>query len=144
MSRRDWYAMVHLGTKTAGMDEQTRRDWMAKHTGKRSCKECTDDELMRLCDELRVQGYLDSGKPMGRTDAGSDGPDQPTRAQMRLLVVLCKERGWKGIDDPGFARFVRRVIKVDSPRFMTREGARKVIGGLKNWSKRDSQKEQQT
>lgn len=66
MSRQDWYAMIHLGTKRLGMDEPTRRAWMEKHTGKRSSKDCTDAELSRLCDLLRLQGALDDGKPLAR------------------------------------------------------------------------------
>lgn len=141
MSRHDRYAMLHLGAKRLGMDEGTRRDWMEKHTGKRSAKDCTDAELSRLCDLLRGAGALDDGKPLGRSDAGSDGLNQPTRAQLLKLKWLCKQRGWKGgIDDPGYAAFVRRIAKVDHPRFLTQHGARNVIIGLQNWIEHDKRK----
>lgn len=144
MSRRDWYAMLHLGCKRLGMDEPTRRDWMEKHTGKRSAKDCTDPELSRLVDLLRGSGALDDGKPLGRADSGGKGGDRPTRKQWKLAAVLCKRRGWReGVDDPGFAAFVRRVAKVDNPRFLTKTGIRAVIIGLENWIEHDHKKEQQ-
>ena len=59
------------------------------------------------------------------------------------LKVLCKKRGWPdGIDDPGFSTFVRRVAKVDNPRFLTKNGVRAVILGLERWIEHDRMKEQ--
>lgn len=143
MSRRDLNAMLHLGAKRLGMDEPTRRDWMEKHTGKRSAKDCTDAELSLLCDRLRGAGALDDGRPLGRSDAGSDGLNQPTRKQLLKLKVLCKRRGFKGgLDDSSYITFVRRIAKVDHPRFLTQDGARKVIIALQSWIEHDRKKEQ--
>jgi len=134
MSRRDLYAMLHLGAKRLGWDEDTRRAWMSKHTGNRSSKDCTEVELARLADELRRLGALDDGRPLGKADRGGKDFDRPTRQQWKKAAVLCKARGWKeGIDDPAFAAFVARVAKVDNPRFLTRNGLRNVIVGLENW-----------
>lgn len=144
MSRHDLNAMVHMGAKRMGMDEQTRRAWMEKHTGKRSCTDCTDAEMARLCDLLRAAGALDDGRPLGKADTGGKGFDRPTRAQWIKLKVLCEQRGWHGgIDDPAFAAFVRRIAKVDNPRFLTRTGVRAVIIGLEKWIEHDRKKEKQ-
>lgn len=144
MSRRDWYAMVHMGCKRLGMDESIRRAWMEKHTGKRSSKDCTDAELSRLCDLLRAAGALDDGRPLGKAATGGKGADRPTRAQWIKLKGLCKKRGWSdGIDDPGFSTFVRRIAKVDNPRFLTKTSVRSVILGLEHWIEHDRKKEQQ-
>ena len=144
MSRRDWIAMVHMGPKRLGMDEATRRAWMEKHTGKRSSKDCTDAELSRLCDLLRAAGALDDDRPLGKADTGGKGLDRPTRAQWIKLKVLCEQRGWpRGIDDPSFSVFVRRIAKVDNPRFLTKNDVRAVILGLERWIEHDRKKEQQ-
>lgn len=137
------YAMIHLGAKRMGWDEATRRAWMEKHTGKRSAKDCTDDELAQFADQLRRSGALDDGRPLGRADRGGRGAgDRPTRAQWKKTAVLCKERGWpEGIDDPAFATFVAHVAKVDNPRFLTRASLRNVIAGLQNWIEFDRRKE---
>lgn len=141
MSRRDLYAMIHLGAKRMGWDEDVRRAWMEKHTGKRSSKDCDDTELARLADELRRLGALDDGRPLGKADRGGKGSDRPTRQQWKKAAVLCKRRGWAGgIDDPGFAAFVDRVAKVANPRFLTRTGMRNVLLGLENWVEHDARK----
>lgn len=143
MSRHDWYAMVHMGAKRLGMDEATRRAWMEKHTCKFSSKDCTDAELSRLCDLLRAAGALDDGRPLGKAGTGGKGNDRPTRAQWIKLKVLCKQRDWKaGIDEPAFATFVRRIAKVDNPRFLTKSGVRAVIVALENWIEHDRKREQ--
>lgn len=142
MSRRDWYAMLHLGAKRLGMDEDIRRAWMEKHVGKRSATQCSDAELSRLVDLLRGTGALDDGRPLGKADTGGKGGDRPTQKQWKLAAVLCKRRGWAGrIDDPAFAAFVRRIAKVDNPRFLTKTGIRAVILGLENWIEHDRKKE---
>lgn len=142
MSRRDWYAMLHLGAKRLGMDESTRRAWMEKNVGKRSAKDCTDAELSALVDLLRGAGALDDGRPLGKADTGGRGPDRPTDKQWKLAAVLCKKRGWRdGIDDPSFAAFVHRIAKVSNPRFLTQAGIRAVIIGLNNWIEHDRKKE---
>ncbi|MDY0011309.1 MAG: DUF1018 domain-containing protein [Rhodocyclaceae bacterium] len=139
MSRRDLYAMIHLGAKRMGWDEDIRRAWMEKHTGKRSSTECTEPELARLADELRGLGALDDGRPLGKADRGGKGSDRPSRQQWKKAAVLCKQLGFTGgIDDPAFAAFVARVAKVDNPRFLTRTGLRNVLLGLENWIKNRS------
>lgn len=144
MSRNDWFSIIHPGAKRLGMDEDTRRAWMEKHTGKRSSKDCTDAQLSRLCDLLRAAGALDDGRPLGKADTGGKGAGRPTRAQWIKLKVLCKQRGWPGgIDDPGFATFVRHVAKVDNPRFLTKTDARSVILGLERWIEFDRKKGEQ-
>ena len=107
MSRRDWYAMLHMGAKRLDMDEGTRRTWMEKHTGQRSAKDCTDAELSNLCDLLRVAGALDDGRPLGRADAGGkgNGPVGPREKQHR-------RPGWarvRGTMRCGQGRSARRV-----------------------------------
>lgn len=141
MSRRDLYAMIHLGAKRMGWDEDARRDWMEKHTGKRSSKDCTEPELAKLADVLRGLGALDDGRPLGKADRGGKGSDRPTRQQWKKAAVLCRRRGWvEGIDDPGFAAFVSRVAKVDNPRFLTKTGLRNVLLGLENWVEHDARR----
>ena len=141
MSRRDLLAMIHLGPKNLGWDEDTRRAWLQKHTGKRSSKDCSDAELVRCADLLRKLGALDDGRPIGKADRGGKGGNRPTREQWKKLAVLCKKREWpEGIDDAGLAAFVRRVAKVDNPRFLTREQIGHVIVGLNRWIEHDLSK----
>lgn len=63
--------------------------------------------------------------------------------EWKRCAALCKSLGWrKGINDPGFAAFVKRVAKVENPRFLTSTGIRNVIVGLERWIEHDKRKEQ--
>ncbi len=140
--RRAQLSMLHLGAKNMGWDEDTRRAWMERLTGKRSGKDCSNDELDRLCTELRRLGALDNGRPLGRADAGGSGEGRPSRAQLIALKTAAKKLGFSGIDDPGLATFVRNVAKVDSPRFLTARTVSHVLVGLNNWNEWNHKKEQ--
>lgn len=140
--RRNQLSMLHLGAKNMGWDEDTRRAWMEKLVGKRSGKDCNDMELDRLCTEMRRLGALDNGRPLGRADAGGRGEGRPSRAQLIALKTAAKKLGFSGIDDPGLATFVRKVGKVDSPRFLTARTVSKVLVGLDSWNEWKQKKEQ--
>jgi len=141
--RRDQLAMLHLGAKNMGWDDDTRRGWMEKHTGKRSGKDCSPNELDRLCSELRRLGALDNGRPLGKGDSGGRGAGRPSRAQWIALKSAAKKLGFSGIDDPALVTFIRRVAKVDAPRFLTARKISHVLVGLDRWIESNSKKDQQ-
>jgi len=129
-TRKDLLAMVHLGANRLGLGEAGYQNWLEKHTGKRSCNDLGNAEMERLVTMLRKLGALlrPAPKPPGGT-----GPDRPTAEQWRTAEGMACKLGMTGLDDPGFAGFVRRVAKVDTPRFLTREGMSKVILGMSRW-----------
>lgn len=130
MNRAKLIALIHAGAKALGMDEATRRAWIEKHTGKRSCSDCNEGELSRLGDELRAQGFQPG--PASRPPGGN-APGRPTRAQWGLITKLAREKGYTGLDDPGLTTLARKVAKVDSLRFLDQHGARALILALERW-----------
>ena len=134
MNRSALYKMLYAGAKRLGWDEDTRRDFMEKHTGKRSAKECSDDELSLLVDQLRDLGALEPSPNAPLTATGS--PDRPTQHQWRYALDMTKRLGWSGAaHDPRLIAFCRRVCKADNPRFLDRHGMRSLILGLEGWLK---------
>lgn len=137
MERKALMAMIHLGKSRLGLDDATYRDWLAKHTGKRSCKDCSERELSRLTDELRQLGALDKpgGAPRGRIVApGGRGADRPTQRQWETALGIARRIGMSGeIDDPAFVTFAKRQAKVEHPRFLDRDGMSALITGLHGW-----------
>lgn len=130
MNRPRLIALIHAGAKALGMDEATRREWMEKHTGKRSCSDCSEAELSRLGDDLRANGY----QPKAVTKApGGSGPGRPTKAQWNLIAKLAGQKGMAGLEDPALATLARRVSKVDALRFLDQHGARALILALDRW-----------
>ncbi|MDP2834612.1 MAG: regulatory protein GemA [Pseudomonadota bacterium] len=130
MNRARLIALIHAGARALGMDEATRRDWIEKHTGKRSCKDCSEADLSRLGDDLRANGF----QPGPATKApGGNGPGRPTKAQWGLIAKLAKQKGMTGLDDAGLATLAKKVCKVDSLRFLDQHGARALILALERW-----------
>lgn len=76
------------------------------------------------------------------TSAGGTGPNSPTAAQWRLLESRARQVGYSGLADPRFIAWMKPRGKVDHPRFLDRDGARRVIAALGNWINRNSGKTQ--
>lgn len=137
MARKALMAMIHLGKSRLGLDDPTYRDWLAKYTGKRSCKDCSERELSRLADELRQIGALDKPgvAPRSRIGApGGRGADRPTQRQWDTALGIARRIGMSGdIDDPAFVAFTKRQAKVEHPRFIDRDGMHALITGLHGW-----------
>ncbi len=134
MNRPALLKMVHAGARRQGWDEETRRAWMVKHTAQSSCSACSDEELSLLVDLLRDLGALDPSPSATAPVTGS--LDRPTQKQWRFALDLAKKIGLSGaVNDPALIAFCQRVTKVDSPRFLDREGMRALILGLENWLK---------
>ena len=130
MKRPQLIKLIKTGQRFMGWDDDTYRAWLEKHTGKRSCTECSDNELSRLSDMLRANGFQPSAASKPR---GGSGPGRPTEKQWAYVWRLAKEKGFAGLDDPGLAALCRRVAKVDNPRFLDNLGIRALIVALERW-----------
>jgi hypothetical protein len=134
MNRPALLKMLHAGARRLSWDEDTRRDWMAKHVDRRSAADCSDDQLSLLVDYLRDLGALEPSPYAPLPASGS--PDRPTQQQWRYALDMTKKLGWTGAaHDPRLIAFCQRVCKVDNPRFLDRWGMRSLILALENWLK---------
>ena len=125
--------MVHIAKSRMGMDDETYRDWLAKNTGKRSSSDLSDRQLGTLVQTLRAAGYLDEAPASAKVIAGK-GANRPTDAQWKTARGLVKKLGLDGgLDGEAFASFVKRVVKVDNPRFLTKATMASVLIGLEKW-----------
>jgi hypothetical protein len=138
-TRKALIAMIHIGKARLGMDEETYRAWLEKRTGKRSSAGMTFVELSGLVAELRAQGAL--SMPASKV-IGGRGANRPTEAQWNLARYLARQIGLKdGIDGQAFASFVKRITKVENPRFLTKEAMQKVLTGLEKWHEQRAQED---
>lgn len=125
--------MVHIAKARMGMDDETYRAWLQKRTGKRSSSELNDKELARLVATLRTEGLLEDAPAKARVIAGR-GSQRPTDAQWKAARTLARKIGLDdGLDGEAFATFVKRIVKVDSPRFLTKASMASVLIGLEKW-----------
>lgn len=130
MNRARLIRLIKTGQRFMGWPDDIYRGWLEKHTGRRSCTECTDAQLAHLVDALRALGFAPPPAPRAK---GGSGPGHPTPAQWRKVEGLAKALGFTGLDDPGLATFCRKVAKVDTPRFLDARGISALIVALENW-----------
>lgn len=56
--KRNLIRIIHTGKSRLGWDDETYRDVLARETGRRSAKDCTDAELERVVRYMRTQGFV--------------------------------------------------------------------------------------
>ncbi len=121
---------IHGLAAKAGMDEETRRDFLARETGHRSCKEISAAQADRVIDTLRELG---AGRGAVR------GLDTPVARKLRALWIA----GWclglvRDRTDRAMLSFLERQTGVTHTRFLVDAGAgAAAIEGLKRWLARD-------
>lgn len=136
--RRKLLAQAHLAAKQAGcLDEDDRRAVQHRLTGKASCRDMTEAELVRVIDHWRARGAtVRASAP----EAGS-APEAASRWQLATLERLALEMGWDaGLEDPALLSFVRRTARVDQVRWLSRAQASDVISGLIRWKRQQRAK----
>lgn len=131
--RRRLIAQAHLAAKQAGcVEEAERRAVQQMVTGKASCAEMSERELVRLIDHWgRVGAQVRAALP-----DGGDVPGMVTRWQLATLERLAWEMGWdEGLKDERLLRFVRRTAKVERIQWLEKAAASAVISGLMRWKR---------
>lgn len=129
--RHKLIAQAHLAAKQAGCaSEEDRRAIQQMVTGKASCAEMTERELVRLIDHWgRMGSDVRAAAPQA-----ADG--MATRWQLATIERLAWELGWEqGLDDARLLRFVQRTAKIDSVRWLEKAAASSVISGLMRWKR---------
>lgn len=129
--------LAHMGAGQLGWDETTRRDHQERLTGKASCRDMSDHELLDWCWRLKRLGAM-IGIPLPPRIGGATW-DRPTERQLGEIEQLSLQMGWEGLEDKRLAAFVARTAKVDDIRFMLRWQAVHVISGLRRWQRQQQQ-----
>lgn len=138
INRHAYYGLVHKGVKALLLDrmgfydEDEYRNYLGIKTGLTSCKDLSDESLRQLVHELKQQGFL-ADSPKFKQRLGGNSSNQPSSKQWAKLAALAKSIGWQGLDDPALDTFVKRTIKVERARWLTRDTIRQVILGLERW-----------
>ena len=57
VSRNQRIAAIHMGKKQLGLDDDTYRDMLEQVTGKRSAKDMSDDDLVKVIQHLDQLGF---------------------------------------------------------------------------------------
>lgn len=132
--RRALIGLAHKAAVLAGLSDDERKTVQQAVVGKESCADMTDTELRRLLWHYKGKG-VQIGVP-GPKPRGGGGWERPTPNQWAEIERLALSFGWAdGLDDGRLASFIGRTAGVDAVRFLSRDGATRVISGLKRWQK---------
>ena len=132
LARNELIKRVHAMAKSAGLDEDTRRDLMARLTGKRSCIDMDIDQLGMVVGNL--QGLTELSKSR-RYRAISKKPH--VRKVYKLWWELGKAGAFTRTPSNYWAESLRNYIQkwasVADPEFLTADKAEPIIESLKAW-----------
>lgn len=111
---------LHAAAGKAGLDEEARRDLMARETGKRSTKDMDAAELRRVLDSINAL----RPRQLGPVTAAH-------RKVLALWIAAWAVGGVDRRDDAALDAFVRRQVGVDALRFLSDREADRVVEALK-------------
>lgn len=126
-------AAIHVLAKKAGMDEETRRDFLQREAGVRSSKLLSVDAAGAVIEKLKAQ--TDGARAKGAVA----GLDSPAARKLRALWIAGYDLGLvRDRSDRAMLAFLERQTKVSHTRFLSEPGqATAAIEALKSWLKRD-------
>lgn len=134
MATRDQLAAIHVLKGKAGLDEDTYRDFLAKHAGQRSAKLLSRASAGTVIERLRDLAG-DATKPKGAVA----GLDTPLAGKLRALWIAGYNLGLvRDRTDRAMLAFLERQTGVSHTRFLSEAGqGTKAVEGLKAWLARD-------
>lgn len=127
-------AAIHAARRQLGLDDDTTRDLYARVTGKRSLRDMSPAEQVRVVEELRRKGF----KP------GSNGSRKQLEGRFAKKLQALWIAGWNlGVvdkrDDAALLAFVKRQTGLDHVRFLRHPGdAAKAVEAIKAWLAREA------
>lgn len=135
---------IHSYARAAGLDEDSRRDFMERETGKRSSSDLDVRQAIRVIDGLKKLAPA-AGRPAPkRMAAGALALDGPFVGKIRALWISAHLLGVvRDPKDTAMVAFVLRQTGVEHQSWASKTlgdpaAARKVIEALKKWLTREA------
>ncbi|GBR09446.1 gp16 family protein [Gluconobacter frateurii] len=129
-NRKGRYARLSIARKQLCLDEDAYRDRLERETGKRSAKDMTIAEMDKVLAGFKRDGFRPS-PPKGKPTS--------SRPEVRKVFALWKELApclRSGGSRESLRAFVKRMVGVDDPNFLSGAQAGVVIEALKAWGER--------
>ncbi|ENX20171.1 hypothetical protein F892_03094 [Acinetobacter vivianii] len=129
--RKSRIAAIHMGKNKLGLDEETYRDLLEQVAGKRSAKDMTDDELVKVLKHMETLGF---SKP----EFGQKPKAALTKQQLiDKIEALLADSGKHWNYAHGCAR---NMFKKDQVQFCTEYELWKIVAALEINKKRSASK----
>ncbi|WP_428242999.1 gp16 family protein [Gynuella sp.] len=132
-------AQIHIAKTQLGMDDDVYRALLEQTTGKRSCRDMTARELLRVIEQLKRKGF----RPRRKNSSSDKGPRSSTfKSQGDKIRALWLDMFNQGIvrdaSETALRNYIRRMTrgKYAAPQFCDAKTASHIIEALKQWQKR--------
>ena len=138
--RQARYAKLRIAAKTLGLDDDVYRDKLEAVTGHRRARECSIEEMDRMLDVFRREGF--------RATRGARNGPSPKSHVRKVYAIWADVEPYLKAETPeqkkaALVTFVRRQTRsrsvpdgVDAPEFLNAAQANKVIEALKSWRRK--------
>lgn len=126
-------ALIHTAKRELGMEDEDYRALLLRAGGVSSSRDLTLEGFDAVMAEFNRLGFTTTKSKRKPKGAGGTAPNRPTPAQWRLMEDRARKVGYEGLEDPRFIAWVKPRGKVENPRFLDMDGARRVIAALGNW-----------
>lgn len=134
IKRKTLLGLAHMAATQLRWDDDFRRERQRELTGRESCRDMTDNELLDWCWHLKRLG-AQIGIPHPPRKGGKRW-DRPSTRQLGEIEQLALQLCWTGgLDDERLTKFIQHTATVDNVRFLMRWQATHVITGLRRWLK---------
>jgi phage gp16-like protein len=120
--------VIHTGKKSLGWDDETYRAVLARVTGKRSARDCSEAELESVVRYMRGQGFAPAAKTGRRPRVSADH-----KLMLGKIEALLAEAGrpWKYAES-----MAKRMFKRDTLEWLTIEQLTSLMNALQYDAKR--------
>jgi hypothetical protein len=128
MSTKGQLALIHVGKKRLGLDEESYRSILKTHGGAESAKDLTDFGVEKVLSFFKQLGFS-YRKPKNRQDFTI----LRTRKQKAMIFHLMEDLTWWAVR---LNKFILKMTGKDSVDLLTKEEASRIIEGLKSMRNR--------
>ena len=131
---RSQISLIHVAKAKLAWDDDTYRQVLVRIAGVTSSKDLDQEGFEAIMGFADYCGFRPLGKGAPRY---GNREGMATFAQLELIRELWRElHGQRECDDAALCGWLLKYHKVNSMRFLTLDGARKIITGLKAWKAR--------
>lgn len=112
--------VIHTGKKILGWTDEVYRDVLARETGKRSARDCSDAELERMIRYMRAQGFAPLAKHGKKPNVAAG-----RKAMVSKIEAILAEAGrpWSYLDG-----IIKRMLGEVKPlAWLNDDQVRKVL-----------------
>ena len=131
--RKRELALIHIGKKELGWDEDTYRDALHSWTGKRSAGKLNQKQRGTVIDAMKALGF----KPERTQEPEPVVVHEDDDPELRKIKVLWRELHRAGkVNNPSLRslnRFCIRMTRDEHVKFLDGPDRQKMIEVLKNW-----------